>query len=210
MHRRRTVLPHPDRRPLVVLAVALALAGPAAAQRPAARTATFAGGCFWGVESVFEHVRGVRSATSGFATSTESSAAANGTTGKGFAEAVRVVYDPSRVSYDQLLEVFFLVAHDPTQLDRQGPDVGVRYRSIVFVGDETERRAVAGFLHGLRARRAFPRPIVTEVATLDAFRVAEDAHQDFARRNPDDPYVLQNDVPKIEALRRTYPALYRE
>lgn len=177
---------------------------------PARRTVVFAGGCFWGVEAVFEHLHGVQSVTSGYATPAPSSADSGGGAHKGFAEAVRVVYDPGRITYEQLLQVFFLVAHDPTQLDRQGPDVGRQYRSIVFVSGEDERRTVLGFLDSLRSRRVYAAPIVTEVVALRSFRIAEDFHQDFVVHHPDDAYVVTNDIPKLVELRRKYPGLYLE
>jgi peptide-methionine (S)-S-oxide reductase len=168
----------------------------------AKQTVVFAGGCFWGVEAVFEHLRGVQSATSGYATPVDDP--------KGFAEAVRVEYDPARITYEQLLQVFFLVAHDPTQVDRQGPDVGPRYRSIVFVRDTAERRIVQVELDSLRARGTYSAPIVTAVAALRSFSIAEDFHQDFVVRHPQDAYVVVNDLPKIAELRRRFPALYQQ
>lgn len=193
---------------LNVLALLLGIAAPlspVASPVPAAasKTVVLAGGCFWGVEAVFEHVRGVKSATSGYATP-------DGSGRKGFAEAVRIVYDPAQVRYEQLLEVFFLVAHDPTQVDRQGPDVGPRYRSIVFVADDDERRIVHGYLDSLRARGAFAAPIATEIAALRSFRIAEDFHQDYAEHHPQAAYVVVNDLPKLAALRRKFPGLYRQ
>jgi peptide-methionine (S)-S-oxide reductase len=178
---------------------------PGAASAPAAanRTVVLAGGCFWGVEAVFEHVRGVKSVTSGYATP-------NGSSRKGVAEAVRIVFDPARVRYEQLLEVFFLIAHDPTQVDRQGPDVGPRYRSIVFVAGDDERRIVDGYLDSLRTHGTFAGPIATEVAALRSFRIAEDFHQDYAEHHPRAAYVVVNDLPKLAALRRRFPALYRQ
>jgi len=171
------------------------------ALRAPKQTVVLAGGCFWGVESVFQHLRGVQSVTSGYATPAGDP--------KGFAEAVRIVYDPTRITYDQLLQVFFLIAHDPTQVDRQGPDVGPRYRSIVFVRDSADRQAVAAYLDSLRAHRVYTAPIVTEIATLRTFQIAEDFHQDYVERHPQEPYVTINDLPKLEALRRTFPALYQ-
>jgi peptide-methionine (S)-S-oxide reductase len=166
------------------------------------QTAVFAGGCFWGVEAVFEHVRGVRSAVSGYATPADDP--------KGFAEAVRVEYDPARITYNQLLQVFFLVAHDPTEVDRQGPDVGPRYRSIVFVRGAEDRQIVSAFLDSLRTRRVYAAPIATAIATLRTFRIAEDFHQDFVVRNPRDAYVVINDLPKLAELRRRFPDLYQQ
>lgn len=190
---------------LVLLISVGAWFSPMAPGLPAAasRTVVLAGGCFWGVEAVFEHVRGVKSVTSGYAT-------ADGSGRKGFAEAVRVVYDPGQIRYEQLLEVFFLVAHDPTQVDRQGPDVGPRYRSIVFVADDDERRIVGDYLDSLRTHGTFTAPIATEIAALRSFRIAEEFHQDYAEHHPQAAYVVVNDVPKLAALRRKFPGLYRQ
>lgn len=177
---------------------------------PKTRELVLAGGCFWGVEAVFEHLRGVRTVTSGYATPTDSSATAAGAPGKGFVEAVRVEFDPQEISYDQLLQVFFFVAHNPTEVDRQGPDVGPRYRSIIFVAGETEHRTVLAYLDSLRSSHAFAEPIVTEVDALRSFKTAEVEHQDFVQRHPLDPYVVQEDLPKLAHLRSAYPALYRD
>ena len=177
----------------------------------ASDTAVFAGGCFWGVEAVFESLQGVSDAVSGYAGGTDRSptyqAVSSGTTGH--AEAVRVVYDPGRISYDQLLQVFFTVAHDPTQLDRQGPDVGTQYRSAVFYRNAGQRKATERYVAKLEEARAFPRPIVTEVSALEEFHVAEPYHQDYLVRHPTQPYIVINDMPKLEELRRRYPALVR-
>jgi peptide-methionine (S)-S-oxide reductase len=175
-------------------------------------TAVFAGGCFWGVEAVFEHLDGVSSATSGYtggsATSPSYEDVSSGATGH--AEAVRVVYDPARISYDQLLQVFFTVAHDPTQLNRQGPDVGTQYRSAVFYRNAAQRQATERYVAKIREARLYRGAIVTEVAPLPAFHVAEAYHQDYLVRHPTQPYIVINDAPKLEHLRRQFPALYRE
>jgi peptide-methionine (S)-S-oxide reductase len=172
----------------------------------------FAGGCFWGVEAVFKHLNGVISATSGYSGGTLASPSyeqvSSGATGH--AESVRVIYDPSRISYEQLLDVFFAVAHDPTELNRQGPDEGTQYRSVVFVVNPAQRQAAESFIAKLRAAKTFPRPIVTEVTALRAFYPAEAYHQDFLSRHPTSPYIVANDLPKLAALRSQYPALYRE
>ena len=172
------------------------LLSPGRARGTGAATAVFAGGCFWGVESVFEHVHGVRAAVSGYA--------------DGMIEAVRVRYDPEQVSYRELLEVFFLIAHDPTQRDHQGPDVGPEYRAVVYYGTAEQRQAVTGYVTELEQGHRFSKPIVTEIRPLGPFRVAEALHQNYAVRHAQDPYIVSNDAPKLERLRRTYPALFRE
>lgn len=172
-------------------------------------TAIFAGGCFWGVEAVFRHVKGVKSATSGFAVGVAQDSTP-GQPNRGYAEAVRVVYDPQQIGYQQLLEVFFVVAHDPTQLNRQGPDVGPEYRSAIFIGDSVQRAAAEAYLAQLRSANQFPKPIVTEVVPLRSFRQAEDAHQDYVARHPRDQYVVINDAPKIVELQHKFPSLYHD
>jgi len=173
-------------------------------------TVVLAGGCFWGVEAVFEHVRGVKSVTSGYATPDVGRADSVKPGHAGVAEAVRVEYDSTQITYQQLLQVFFLVAHDPTQIDRQGPDIGPRYRSIVFVKNEQERNLALAAIDSLRAGRAYPAPIVTEVATLRSFVIAEPFHQDFVANNPRSGYVVAIDIPKLEHLRAKFPALFRQ
>jgi peptide-methionine (S)-S-oxide reductase len=176
------------------------------------KVAVFAGGCFWGVEGVFEHLKGVKSATSGYAGGTVASPSyedvSSGATGH--AESVRVVYDPAVISYDQLLEVFFAVAHDPTQLNRQGPDTGTQYRSIVFYADSSERESAETYVAKLRARKTFSRPIVTEITPLGTFYPAESYHQHYMERHPYQPYILINDAPKVAHLRKAFPALYQD
>ena len=161
-------------------------------------TAVFAGGCFWGVEAVFEHLNGVSTAISGYAggkvRSPSYEEVSTGTTGH--AESVLVVYDPSRISYDQLLQVFFAVAHDPTQLDRQGPDVGTQYRSVVFYRSDAQRDAARRYIAKLEAAKAYGRPIVTEVVPLNSFNEAEAYHQDYLAHHPHQPYIVINDAPK--------------
>jgi peptide-methionine (S)-S-oxide reductase len=175
-------------------------------------TAVFAGGCFWGVEAVFEHLNGVTTAISGYAggkvRSPSYELVSSGTTGH--AESVLVIYDPSRISYDQLLQVFFTVAHDPTQLDRQGPDVGSQYRSAVFYRTPAQRDAARRYIAKLQAAKRFRDPIVTEVAPLDGFNTAEAYHQDYLVHHPHQPYIVINDAPKLVELQRLYPALYRK
>lgn len=175
-------------------------------------TAVFAGGCFWGVEGVFEHVRGVVDATSGYAAAGQAPSVGYEDVSTGrtpYAESVRVIYDPRQVSYAQLLEVFFTVAHDPTTKDRQGPDVGPQYRSAVFYRDDAQRRAAAAYIAALGSAHAFPRPVVTEVSPLGTFRVAEAYHQGYMARHPESPYITANDAPKLVALQRKFPARYR-
>jgi peptide-methionine (S)-S-oxide reductase len=175
-------------------------------------TAVFAGGCFWGIEGVFEHVKGVTSATAGYAGGSVSSPSYEQVSsgGTGHAESVRVIYDPSQVTYEQLLEVFFTVAHDPTQLNRQGPDHGTQYRSIVFYGDSLQRRAVEAYIAELTRKRVFARPVVTEVVPVAAFYDAEAYHQHYMARHPRALYIVYNDAPKVANLQRQFPGLYRE
>jgi peptide-methionine (S)-S-oxide reductase len=175
-------------------------------------TTVFAGGCFWGIQAVFEHVKGVKSAISGYAggkvTSPSYEEVSSGTTGH--AESVRVTYDPSQVTYGQLLRVFFSVAHDPTELNRQGPDVGTQYRSAVFYTSESQARIAKAYIDQLTKAKAFDKPIVTQVAPLNGFNVAEDYHQDYARVHPYQPYIVINDAPKVKNLHRDLASLYVE
>ena len=174
--------------------------------------AVFAGGCFWGIEAVFEHLKGVKNAVSGYAggkvASPSYEAVSSSTTGH--AESVRVVYDPSQISYEQLLQVFFSVAHDPTQLNRQGPDVGTQYRSVIFYRDDDQKKSAEAYIVQLTSARTFDRPIVTEVIPLTKFFEAEEYHQDYLVHHPDQPYIIYNDAPKIRHLKRQFPALYKE
>ena len=186
----------------------LAIARPAAAQKS---EAVFAGGCFWGVEWVFEHVRGVTAVVSGYSGGTVPNPTYElvGTGTTRHAEAVLVTYDSTVVSYRQLLDIFFRVAHDPTTRDRQGPDVGSDYRAIVFARDSAQLREVIAFVNELETKRVFNAPIVTELRIRQPFYVAEPYHQKFASRNPTHPYIMINDVPKIENLQELFPALFR-
>ena len=174
------------------------------------QTAVFAGGCFWGVEAVFRHVKGVSSAVSGYAGGAAKSAdyetVSSGTTGH--AESVKVTYDPAQVSYGQLLTVFFSVAHDPTQLNRQGPDTGTQYRSAIFTTSDEQTRVAQAYIEQLNRAKIFARPIVTEVVTLPAFYAAEAYHQNYAALHPTDPYIAINDLPKVAHLRTQLPDLY--
>jgi len=176
----------------------------------AKQTAVVAGGCFWGIQSVFQHIKGVVSATSGYsggaANTAEYELVSSGNTGH--AESVRIVYDPSQITYGQLLRVFFSVAHDPSQLNRQGPDSGSQYRSAIFYGNEEQRRIAEAYIAQLTAAKAFPHPIVTQVVPLKGFYPAESYHQDYAERHPYDPYIVYNDAPKLTHLRQQFPDLY--
>lgn len=175
------------------------------------QVAVFAGGCFWGIEAVFEHTKGVRHVESGYAGGSASTAQYElvGSGRTGHAESVRIVYDPAQVSYGQLLKVFFSVAHDPTQLNRQGPDSGTQYRSEVFTTSELQNRIATAYIAQLDAAKRFAQPIVTKVEPLKGFYVAEDYHQDYARLNPNQPYIVINDAPKVVALQKFLPELYR-
>ena len=179
--------------------------------RPGEQVAVFAGGCFWGVEAVFDHVRGVREAWSGYAGGVAATATyeqvSEGDTGH--AESVKVAYDPAKVSYGQLLKVFFSVAHDPTQLNRQGPDVGNQYRSVVFYTTPQQQRVAQAYIAQLTAAHAFAVPIVTQVMPLKGFYAAEGYHQNFAAQHPDNTYIVYNDAPKVAHLKQWLPALYR-
>jgi peptide-methionine (S)-S-oxide reductase len=182
----------------------------APAKSPGMQTAVFAGGCFWGVEAVFESLKGVKQAVSGYAGGSKESAdydkVSSGSTGH--AESVQVTYDPKQISYGKLLQVFFQVAHDPTELNRQGPDVGTQYRSAIFYASEEQKRVAEAYIAQLGAAKAFPRKIVTEVTPLKAFYEAEAYHQDYLKRNPNQPYIVFNDLPKLAALQREFASLY--
>jgi peptide-methionine (S)-S-oxide reductase len=194
-------------------------AGPAPAPRidapitsvSARDTAVLAGGCFWGLEGVFEHLEGVESVVSGYTGgSVVRPSYEQVSSGKsGHAESVRIVYDPSRTSYGRLLRVFFSVAHDPTQLDRQGPDVGPQYRSAIFFANADQKRIAEAYIAQLEAAHTFPRPIVTQVVRLGEFYPAEAYHQDYMAHHPDALYIVINDAPKVEKLRREFPEIYR-
>jgi peptide-methionine (S)-S-oxide reductase len=174
------------------------------------QTAVFAGGCFWGVEAVFRHVKGVSSAVSGYAGGTAKTAdyemVSSGTTGH--AESVQVTFDPAEVSYGQLLRIYFSVAHDPTQLNRQGPDVGTQYRSAVFFANEDQKNVAQAYIGQLNQAKVFARPIVTQVVPLAAFYPAEAYHQNYAALHPMQPYIVIHDLPKVANLKEQFPALY--
>ncbi|MFI5228429.1 MAG: peptide-methionine (S)-S-oxide reductase MsrA [Gemmatimonadales bacterium] len=174
------------------------------------QVAVFAGGCFWGIQAVFQHIKGVTSATSGYAGGhvdhPEYEQVGSGTTGH--AESVRVTFDPSQVSYAQLLQVFFTVAHDPTELNRQGPDVGTQYRSIVFYTTPEQKATVDAYIAQLTKAKVYDRPIVTQIVPYTKFWPAEAYHQNYATLHPDQPYIAINDLPKVEHLHTQFPQLY--
>ena len=172
------------------------------------QVAILAGGCFWGMEAVFEHVKGVTSVTSGYAGGTKESATYDqvSTERTGHAEAIRIVYDPAKVSYGTLLRIYFSVAHDPTQLNRQGPDSGPSYRSAIFPQTGPQRTTAVAYIAQLSSAKVYPRAIVTKVET-GSFYPAEGYHQDFFRRNPNHPYIVRWDKPKLAAFRATFPNL---
>lgn len=174
------------------------------------QTAVFAGGCFWGVEAVFEHVKGVADAKSGYSGGTAKSANYDEVSGgkTDHAEAVEVRFDPAIVSYEQLLDVFFKVVHNPTELNRQGPDVGPQYRSALFYVDEAQKKTATEFIQKLGAAKVYKEAIVTQVVPLEKFYDAENYHQDYLRKNPKDPYIVYHDLPKLEALKKQFSALY--
>jgi len=178
---------------------------------PETQKAVFAGGCFWGVDAVFRHVQGVVGVVSGYAGGSAATAeygrVSTGTTGH--AEAVEVTFDPRQISYGKLLEIFFTVAHDPTQLNRQGPDVGTQYRSAIFYTDEAQRQSARGLIERLTRTNVFPAPIVTEVVPLAEFYPAESYHQDYLAHHLSQPYIVYHDLPKLERLKDRFPALYR-
>ena len=200
-------------RALLLLVLPL-VAAPAPAQlsrAPATEVAVFAGGCFWGVDAVYRHVRGVTRVLSGYAGGNAATAHYEivSTNTTGHAESVEVTYDPAQVSYGDLLRVFFTVAHDPTQLNRQGPDVGTQYRSVVFYTTDAQRQAALGYIEHLQRDHVFPRPIVTQVAPLDRFYPAEEYHQNYLARHTDQLYIVYNDLPKLAQLKERLPELYR-
>jgi peptide-methionine (S)-S-oxide reductase len=184
-------------------------ASPAAAGQ---QTAVIAGGCFWGIQAVFQHVKGVESATSGYSGGSAATAhydqVSDGNTGH--AESVKITFDPGQVSYGQLLKVFFSVAHDPTQLNRQGPDDGSQYRSVIFYSNDEQKHIAEAYISQLQAAKSFRRPIVTQVVPLQAFYTAEGYHQNYATLHPNNPYIFMNDAPKVDHLRKQFPNLYKK
>lgn len=194
-----------------LLAGLLLAFGPGAAAAPAMQTAVFAGGCFWGVDAVFKHVKGVSEVVSGYAGGGAATANYKQVSrgDSGHAEAVRVRFDPAQVSYRQLLQVFFGVAHDPTQLNRQGPDVGTQYRSAIFYADAGQQKTAQDYIRELASARTYSGSIVTQVVPLQQFFQAEEYHQNYLERHPNQPYVVIHDKPKLDRLRKEFPALYR-
>ena len=174
------------------------------------QTAVIAGGCFWGIQAVFQHVKGVVSATSGYSGGSSKTAEYEvvSTGDTGHAESVQIVYDPSQITYGQLLRVFFSVAHDPTQLNRQGPDTGTQYRSVIFYGNDEQKKIAEAYIAQLDKAKVFPRAIVTQVVPMKAFYPAEAYHQNYAAAHPNNPYIAFNDAPKVEHLRQEFPGLY--
>jgi peptide-methionine (S)-S-oxide reductase len=181
-------------------------------QAGAPQTAVLAGGCFWGMQGVFEHVRGVQRVLAGYSGGSRSNAEYETVSGggTGHAESVQIVFDPQQVSYGELLQIYFSVAHDPTQLDRQGPDSGTQYRSVIFYGNPAQSRIAASYIAQLDKAGVFPQHIVTRVDPLTGFYPAEEYHQDFYLKNPRDPYIVFNDLPKIRALKQLFPGYYRD
>lgn len=195
-----------------LIAAASAMPSQAVASPPKTETVVFAGGCFWGVQAVFQHVKGVISATSGYAGGTvarpDYEEVSTGRTGH--AESVRVVFDPSKVSFADLMRVFFSVVHDPTELNRQGPDVGTQYRSAIFYLTDEQRDMAEAYIAQLNMSHLYSKKIVTQVQKLNAFYRAEDYHQDYATLNPTQPYIAINDLPKIANLKKAFPDFYTD
>jgi peptide-methionine (S)-S-oxide reductase len=189
---------------------------PPAAETPAqgtAETAVLAGGCFWGIQAVYQHVKGVKNAVSGYAGGAQRDAQYDTVSAgrTGHAEAVQVTFDPREISYGKILQIYFSVAHDPTQLNRQGPDTGTQYRSEVFPQSEAQAKTAKDYIAQLDAAHAFNRPIVTKTSSMKAaFFPAEAYHQDYAIKHPHQPYIVFNDAPKVENLKKTFPALWRD
>ena len=203
-------------RGAAVLALLVAAAGTPALDAhsapPKTETAVFAGGCFWGIQAVFQHTKGVTSAVSGYSGGWTSKPSYEmvGTGTTGHAESVEVTFDPARISYATLLKIFFSVAHDPTQLNRQGPDVGTQYRSSLFYMSDEQKKTAQAYIDELNKAHVFPRPVVTEVVKYKAFYPAEAYHQDYAELHPDEPYIAINDAPKVVNLRKQFPELYKD
>ncbi len=199
-------------KPLVsdIAAVEVPVSGALPSDEKGMQTAVFAGGCFWGLEAVFEHIKGVSDVTSGYsggdAKTADYEAVSSGTTKH--AESVKIIYDPSKVSYGQLLKVFFAVAHDPTELNRQGPDTGTQYRSAIFYNNDEQKSVAQSYIDELTKAKVFSSPIVTELVPLTEFYKAEDYHQNYLDQHPNQPYIVVNDKPKVENLKKQFPELY--
>jgi len=192
---------------------AVRIPAPVVDDKPAAgtlRTAVVAGGCFWGVQGVYQHLKGVRNVLSGYAGGGRNDADYRTVSGgdTGHAESVQIVYDPAQVTYGQILQVFFSVAHDPTQLNRQGPDTGTQYRSAIFYANDAQKRIARAYIAQLNAARSYPRAIVTKVDPLGGFYVAEAYHQNYLLNHPSEPYIVFNDLPKVRNFQSMLPALY--
>ncbi|MEI8698117.1 MAG: peptide-methionine (S)-S-oxide reductase [Mesorhizobium sp.] len=200
--------------PAISAEAAVVIPPPAMDEKPASGTekAVFAGGCFWGVQGVFQHVRGVTSAVSGYAGGDKDTAVYEtvGTGRTGHAEAVEITYEPTEVTYGQLLQVYFSVAHNPTQLNYQGPDRGPQYRSTIFAESDAQKKIAESYIAQLDKAKVFPEPIVTTLETGKPFYPAEDYHQDFLTLNPTYPYIVYNDLPKVENLKTLFPSLYSD
>jgi peptide-methionine (S)-S-oxide reductase len=196
---------------LLASTIAAAHTGTPAAPPKNEQKVVFAGGCFWGVQLVFQHVKGVTRAVSGYAGGERATATYPqvGTGETGHAESVEVTFDTTKVSFEQLLKVFFTVVHDPTQLNRQGPDVGTEYRSVIFYTDDAQKRAAEAYVAQLTQSKAFSGPIVTQIVPLRGFYAAEAYHQNYATLNPNDPYIAYNDRPKLDHLKVALPDLYK-
>jgi peptide-methionine (S)-S-oxide reductase len=202
---------------LLVMAAAAGLAGAASFPAPAMDVnpkskpapVVLAGGCYWGMQAVFERLKGVTKVTAGYAGAATDPATGKRSKdgGKGHAEAVRIVYDPARISYGALLEVFFAVAHDPTELNRQGPDIGTEYRSAIFYADDEQKKVAEAYIRQLTQAKAFPYAIVTQVTAFEAFYAVDEDQQHWVDRHADSDYVIENDLPRLAALRRAFPDL---
>ena len=178
---------------------------------PAKQTIVLAGGCFWGVDAVYKHVKGVTNVRSGFAGGKGPVSYDEVSTGNtGYAESVEITYDPSKITFGKLLKVFFAVAHDPTEVNRQGPDTGTQYRSAIFYSTDEQKRIARAYIDQLNKAKVFPAALATELSALDTFREAEAYHQNYLATHRDEPYIVYNDLPKLENLRKEFPELYRE
>lgn len=175
------------------------------------QTMVLAGGCFWGVEAVFEHIKGVTDVKSGYAGGTGSASYEEVSSGRtGHAESVQITYDPSKITYGKLLKVFFAVAHDPTEVNRQGPDTGTQYRSAIFYSTDEQKRIAQAYIDQLNKAKVFPAPLATQLSALDSFHAAEGYHQNYLVNHPNEPYIVYHDMPKLANLRKEFPELYKE